>query len=322
MDEGGCLGPKEGVIPRATSIYRRFDFSALPPSKRRAALEVAARHGPAAAPQRYACRWQDGVAHVWAPRDPMPVGDEIRLVAESSLLPKAEGDAVRLVALRDGVEGQAWTAGVLAASRCWPEPPSAEQWGRFLRAAGRTHSSDVPAVETLPRASSAWGEGHERMAWRPAQLEAFAWRAVVLGVALAVGWHVAALATWALAQALQANRLESLRTDSAPLILARERAEAAQARLVSLHRLADAPSDLALLAEFRRTLAPEVRLLGWSRDGTRLRVELQGAGTDPRPVVQAFAGHPMLGGLVVNPIDGGRMLLDVDLPPSGERPTP
>jgi hypothetical protein len=317
LGDGGRFGPKEGVLPRAASIYRRFDFTALPPARRRAALDVATRHGPSQGPARSACRWQEGIAHVWTPRAPLDVADDLTLVAETSLLPPpAVPDAVRLVALEHGVEGQVWSSGVLAASRWWPSPPSPEPWSRFLRAAGRQADGELPAVETLSLASSPWGEAHERLAWRPAQLEALAWKATVLAVALVLGWQLAALATWSLADALQAHRLDSVRAESAPLIAARERAEAAQQRLQALAELVEGPVDLALLADVRGALDPAIRVVGWARDGERLRVDLQGAGTDPRPIVQAFAGHPQLAAVVANPIDAGRMQLEVELPAS------
>ncbi len=315
LGDGGRFGPKEGILPRAASIYRRFDFTALPAARRRAALDVGMRHGPSQGITRSACRWQGGVAHVWTPREPLAIADDLRLVAETSLLPPpAAPDAVRLVALGSGFEGQVWVSGVLLASRWWPSPPAPEPWSRFLRAAGLPADGDMPAVEALSPAANPWGEMHERLAWHPAQLEGFAWKAAVFVVALLVGWQLAALATWSFADALQAHRLDTVRAESAPLIAARERAEAAQQRLLALSGLVDGPVDLALLADVRGALSPEIRVLGWARDGERLRIDLQGAGTDPRPIVQAFAGHPQLAGVVANPIDFGRMQLEVDLP--------
>ena len=42
-------------------------------------------------------------------------------------------------------------------------------------------------------------------------------------------------------------------------------------------------------------------------------MDLQGTGDDPRPVVQAFADHPLLSGVVANPQGAGRIQLDIDL---------
>lgn len=249
------------------------------------------------------------------PGDGQVLAEDLRLVAESSLIPAPAGDGARLVAVREGVEGQLWENGDLHASRWWPAAPSASAWAMFLRAAGKPATEADASTVPAPIAISAepWGSRHEAIAWSPAQLEGFGWRAVVLFVALVAGWQVTAAAVWSIAEALQERRLETLRTESAPLIRARERAEAAQQRMVALSALVDVPSDIRLLADARRLLGAEVRLLSWSRDESRLRVEVQGAGDDPRPVVRALEQHDVLSRVVANPLGGGRMQLDIDL---------
>ncbi len=313
LDAGGPLGPKEAVLPRSRATHRRFDFRALPSARRRAALDLAVRHGAPVPGSPHACRWQGGVAHVWSPIELLDLEPDVVLVAESSLVAAPASDGVRLVALRDGFEGQAWVDGQLIASRWWPDAPTDEAWQRFLRAAGRPIEGGTPAIESFVLSHTPWGEPHGRVAWSPAQLESAGWRVVAVLVALVVGWQLAAATTWTLARALQAQRLDALRADSAPLIAAREQAEAAQHRLVALEALVQGPSDLDLLAEVRRRLGAEVRVVAWTRDVGRLRIDLQGAGDDPRPIVQAFADHPLLGVVVANPQGGGRMQLDIDL---------
>lgn len=308
------LGPRQAVLPRSRCLYRRIDLAHLAPQHRRAALDLAVRQGPLPVPGRFACRWQGAVAHVWLPRETTPVGDDERVLAESSLLPPARHDGPRLMALREGVEGQVWADGVLAASRWWAAPPTPAQWAMFLRASGRPvdDGSAVPPLHTVEPQPEPWGEPHERFAWTPAQLESAYWHGVLLLAALLVGWQLAGALSWGIARHLQEGRLERLRSESAPLIAARERAEAAQQRILALDGLVAAPSDYRLLADVRRMLGPEFRLLGWTRDDSRLRIELQG-GDDPRPLVQAFAAHPLLAGVVANPVSAGRMQLDVDL---------
>lgn len=311
---GGPLGPKEGVLLRSRSVYRRFDFSALAPSRRRGALDLAVRQASPQSLGRFACRWREGVAHVWMPGSLQGLTEDLQLVAESSLIPAPPADGARLVELREGFEGQVWTGGDLAASRWWPTLPSPAAWGVFLRAAGNaTVAADAGAPVSLPIAADAWGSRHEAVAWSPAQLEHVGWRVVVLFVALVAGWQVAASAVWTFAEWAQDRRLESLRSESAPLIQARESAESAQQRMRSLADLVDVPSDLRLLADARRLLGAEVRLLAWSRDESRLRIELEKAGDDPRPIVRAFESHALLSRVVANPLGEGRMQLDIDL---------
>lgn len=312
---GGPLGPKEGVLLRSRSTYQRFDFSALAPARRRGALELAVRQAAPHAVGSFACRWRGGIAHVWMPSGLTGVGEDVKVVSESSLVPAPDGNGARVLALREGFEGQLWEDGDLVASRWWAHAPSAAAWGVFLRSGGSAASGASGACEpiTLPLSREPWGGRHEAFVWSSAQLETLGWRAVVLFAALVVGWQVAATAVWGVAEWLQTNRLEYLRTESAPLIEARERAEASQQRMAALAALVDAPSDVRLLADVRRALGAEIRLLGWSRDDARLRIEVQGAGDDPRPIVRAFEAHPLLSRVVANPLGEGRMQLDIDL---------
>lgn len=308
------------MLLRSRSTYRRFDLRMLPAARRRDALDLAARQGAPLAGSLHACRWQGGIAHVWSSIDHLDVESDAVLVAESSLVPPPASDGVRLVALRDGVEGQVWAGGLLFASRWWPIVPSIDDWHRFLRAAGLAAEGGLPHVEVATLASVPWGEPHGRLAWSPAQLEAAGWRLVAVLVALVVGWQLSAAATWTVARTVQSQRLDALRVDSAPLIAAREQAEAAQQRLAALDALLQGPSDLDLLAEVRRRLGADVRVAAWTRDTGRLRIDVQGAGDDPRPVVQAFADHPLLGVVVANPQGGGRMQLDIDLEAASAAP--
>lgn len=313
LGAGGRWGPKEGILRRSVSIYRRYDFSTLPPARRRNALDLAVRQFAPREDLRFACRWQEGLAHVWIPREPIDLDDDWQLVSESSLVPAPQEDGVRLFALREGVEGQSWSVGQLVASRWWPDVPSQADWHRFLRATGLSVSGEVPEVQQLTLAAMPWGSDHGRFRWSTAQIEAAVWRSVVVVVGAVLGWQLAAATVWSLAIMVQEYRLDAVRADSAPLIAAREQAESAKQRLLALHGQVDAPSDLALIAEVRRAIPSPARVQSWTREADRLRVELQGAGDDPRPIVQAFSGHPLLGSVVANPLGPGRMQLDVEL---------
>lgn len=60
--------------------------------------------------------------------------DRLRVLPETALKPEGD-DGVRLVATLDGVEGQSWIDGALAASRLWPAPPDDRAWVMFQRGA-------------------------------------------------------------------------------------------------------------------------------------------------------------------------------------------
>jgi len=237
------------------------------------------------------------------------------LIVESSLLPAPEdGDATRLVALRKGVEGQVWRAGVLQASRWWPSAPDVASWGRFLRGASRPVEDRVPPVEYLAPGTIPWGTLAGPLPWAPAQLEAVFWRAVAVATGVLLGTPLLAGLVWQAAAFQMGRDLDAVRAASAPLIDARERAERARDRVEALQALGAGPCDYLLLAEMRRHLPEGDRLAGWLRDGERLRVDVVAGSADPRQYVQAFAGHPELADVVANPADGGRMHLEFELP--------
>lgn len=313
-------------MPRRLCLHRRLAFPGIDQDRRASALALAALRVAPQAGSAAIARWQGDQAQVWiaAPEALDGVDPTAVLVAESALVPPPDdGDAWRLVKVHEGVEGQVWRGGVLFASRWWPEVPSDEAWGRFMRSAGVVADANaaVPSVKSLGLSSKPWGEAGRRVAWSPAQLEKAFWRTVIVVVAVAIGWQLAAALTWGIAGVWLSSRLEDLRSESAPLIAAREQAEAARARIDALASLPGGLSDYLLLADVRERLPEQARLVSWLRDGDSLRIEVQGTPPDPRLFVQAFRGHPVLAGVVANPLDGGRMQLDIGLDaPEGERP--
>lgn len=317
IQPGGWLGPVEVVVPRSVSEHRRLAFPQLAADQRAAALRLAASRALPSDGGRWVARWQDDVAQVWLV-DPAAldgVDPAATLVPESSLRPApAAADAVRLMATREGVEGQVWRDGRLLASRWWPSAPDAAAWGRFLRATSLPADDVVPPpIETPPLADAPWGRADGRLRWSATQLERAFWRSLGIVVGLVLGWQLVATAAWAIAGRWQDAELDRVRRESMPLIEARETAEAAHARMAAYVELTRTPVDHALLVDLKRGLPDDARLLSWYRDAGRLRVEVQSATADPRVFVQAFREHPLLAGIVANPSDTGRMLLEVDL---------
>lgn len=317
IQPGGWLGPVEVVVPRVACEHRRLAFPQLAPEQRAAALRLAASRALPSEGGRWVARWQDEVAQVWLvdPTRLAGIDPAATLVPESGLRPApASADATRLLAMREGVEGQVWREGRLFASRWWPSAPDAAAWGRFLRSASLP-ADDVapPPVESLPLADAPWGRADERLRWSATQLERAFWRALGIGVGLLLGWQLVATAAWGIAGRWQDAELDRVRRDSMPLIEAREAAEAAHARMAAYVDLTRTPVDHALLADLKGGLPEDARLLSWYRDAGRLRVEVQSATADPRVFVQAFRAHPLLSGVVANPGEPGRMLLEVDL---------
>lgn len=77
----------------------------------------------------------------------------LRVLPEPALLPPG-ADGVRLIDTIEGVEGQSWNAGSLAASRWWPAPPDPRAWVLFQRGASVAPDRITPA--TLPAVRLDW----------------------------------------------------------------------------------------------------------------------------------------------------------------------
>lgn len=314
---GGWLGSREVIVSRAACMYHRLAFPTVPAGERAAALQVAVRRLAPEPGARCAVTWDGGAAHVWFVDREAGAGiaEDERVLCESALLAKPEEpDHVRLVALSRGFEGQVWRSGVLAASRWWPSKPSDPAWSHFLRGASVGGGAAVPEPVQPSPGREPWGRPTRRLRWEPAQLERVFWRAVALGTAALLAWPLVATVVWSVAAASLESRLAGLRSQSAPLIDARERAEADRTRLEALASLRGVYSDAELQTDVRALLPAADRLTRWSRDGDSLRFEIAASAADPRPYVQAFAGHPLLGEMVVNPAEEGRLQFDVVLP--------
>lgn len=77
--------------------------------------------------------WDESVARAAAEATGVDL-DGMRVVPETALLPRG-GTGARLVATVNGVEGQSWSHGDLAASRWWPTVPDERSWVLFQRGA-------------------------------------------------------------------------------------------------------------------------------------------------------------------------------------------
>jgi hypothetical protein len=150
--------------------------------------------------------------------------------------------------------------------------------------------------------------------WSEAQLESLFWTTVVLLSSVVLGWQLLASVWWGVAAWSQERSIDALRREAAPQIEARETAESANARLAYLDGLSTL-TDYRLLADVRERLPAGVSLLVWVRDASELRLQVAGP-DDPRVYVDAFAGHPVLSAVVANPLEPGRMQLDVALSPA------
>ncbi len=322
VQQGGALGGQQWVVPRAECQYRQADLSAVPQRQRAAAARLAATRYQPSPEAAVHIAWRRGIAHLWIwtmPPAAVASGEQ-RWIPESLLRAPPETDGPRLLQLVRGCEGQIWEGGQLLQSQWWPAPPDADAWQRFLRAGGLESGAAVPPhPESLPWSAS-WGEGGRD--WLPGSAngrERLAWLALGALFAVALGWQLAGLARWGLASAGLAAELDRTRAEMAPVLAARERAEAAQAEAERLRGLQAGTSDYELAARIVAAQPEGIRVHAWKRDSGNLGVLLGGGGADPRKYVAAYAGQPDLADVSATPLGSG-MELNFKLPKGEAKP--
>ncbi|PZQ32584.1 MAG: hypothetical protein DI562_03265 [Stenotrophomonas acidaminiphila] len=294
----------------------------MPARKRLQAGKLAAiRHKPS--PAALTCvAWTGGIAHFWfwvAP-DVHEAGTERRWLPESLLQPLPAGDGIRLLGLSHGYEAQYWHKGALASSQWWEQLPGSDAWSRFVRATGLDPAvlPDVPMPSRLPWSEQHWGE----ISWsqRLAGLldERTAWLLLFAALAVGLGWQASALLRWQSAGKQLSTRVEHMRTEVGPLLVAREQAEQARAELERLQALRSSNDDYVLIARIASHLPDGSTLVNWRRDADKLQIAVRSEETDPRAFVVAFEHVPRLSGVAVTPLADGIMQLAFELPTAGD----
>jgi len=133
------------ILSRGLVRQNIFEVSeSLPDSKRKLALGLLVRKWSPFPTSQFAVQWSGHRACVYA-WDGAAVAAAIAATgypaARCSVWPETffrppMADGFRLSAMFDGVEGQVWKSGFIAATRWWPTVPASRDWATFLRASG------------------------------------------------------------------------------------------------------------------------------------------------------------------------------------------
>jgi len=194
-------------------------------------------------------------------------------VPETLLLPRGN-EGARLLACREGVEGQLWKAGNLLASRWWPTPPGAAEWANFMRGAGSQEAMPLPSMTEAQPSQVPWAavETPQSLAERRRVRGHMLVAAVALLLALPTVWLGADW--WRTQSQVEQLRAQVDAMDSALQPVFRLRAETlqAQADLARLQPALQRPEAAALLAHLAEI---------WPRDGSSLQ-ELSWRGQELR----------------------------------------
>lgn len=302
-------GRRIWVLSRALCRYRSIPLIDDPsPSRRLAALELKiAEWSPYAATGRLV--QEDGRrAGVWiwdrhaVEATILDAGERpnrVTILPEAAMQPRGT-DGLRHLRTWDGYEAQLWIEGLMAASRWWPEAPSAAAWRQFLRAAS------VPA-EALANAEAAQPAALAPLSrpWISASTSGrrvrINWPRAYLAMAAAYLLLIGAFAGQIAREQRYLHRLEGeiAAAEAAAEPRARDRAEARSALEAAkgLLALAPYPSQLDLLDQVSAVLPQNgARLTDWSFQ----HGELEFALSSPLPVdvvaaVKALEANPRFG---------------------------
>jgi len=292
----GRFGRRELVIPRGRSIYKRFDLSKVPPTRRGQAIAVqldAWRPLPDATVWH---GWQGGIAHAWAwseaAPDLQPQRNESAVPESALIAPKTNG--LRVLNCSDGFEGQCWRDRQLMLSRWWPVRPDEAQWRNFLRAAGYSAAPMPQPVDAEWNArpwvksasgANAWWNAHE-------------WEAITATTALlllALGWQTGQW--WQVRQQQQQAQqsLDAHRFEAESELTARDQTLALVDRAARMVEWVPEPSALKLLDQVTAALPDGGKLLAWEHEPGRLSLEFEAdRAPNPERAVRALQQVPAL----------------------------
>ncbi len=204
--------------------------------------------------------------------------------------PQREGE--ELIVMDAGCEGRVWRAGVLAATRWWPQTPMLADWNEFRRGAGVKSELGVPEPLSYELAERPWSapqlSGFGEMVGQQRRLLLV----LVSGLsAAAIGAMLVAcialkVSIWQVDQDIQA-RAKSLEK----IIIARDQALGAQASIAKTLGLRPPAGQVQLLAKVGKVMRGQWQMLEWKMpDADHVELTAVMPSADPSAIVTAWEG--------------------------------
>lgn len=268
--------------------------------------------------------WTQGHAAVWywsrqrvATLPGLP-GGKVRFRAEALYRGAAHGETgcellayegATATAPGHGFEGRAWRQGHLVATRYWAAPPSPAAWQAFARGAGLDPSDSVAEPVAAPLRPTSLAQDRIGTASALTGQLAGQWRPIATGVGslvlAALLWQAAGVARAAWEVRAVQRRVDLITERLSNIVGARERADAAQARIDAALALRPPASQTRLLGEVAALTPGTWELLSWNLSNPEtLEVTLKMANPDPAAIVAAWEASPLLAD--VTPANRGR----------------
>ena len=209
-----------------------------------------------------------------------------------------------------GYESRVWRDGTLASTRWWPVSPAPVAWQDYVRGTGlspltpppepqRARVLDVP-LDAI-RGNSTAGALTGQLASQGRYI-ALALGGLVMGGLL---WQFAGVARVAWEVRSVERRIEVITRRLADVVKARERADAAMARIDAAMTLRPPASQTRLLGEVAAITPGEWELSTWNQSNPEvLEVTLKTANPDPSAIVATWEASPLFKD--VTPASGDR----------------
>ena len=313
------------IVGRALCMYRREDLSAVPRSKRRAALELKLPVWSPFERTGHHCVWAGGSAMVWfwdedeigpgAVPESAPSGRHARARARAAdrILPETvfyprKRDGVHLQACREGFELQLWQGDVLADAFWFLEPPDEHEIGWFLdrqeSAAPVAASTSPPLISDSGIAPDPWRVSRTAVEWLEANERTLV-VAALLVLALIVVWQEARFWKVRHLEEEAAAAFTRMQDELGPLLAARNELVRQRRTNHALQALLGEPSQAHLMALVDRALpSAEAEFREWRYQQRELRVIVTDPAPDPIVYVRALESEPLFEQVKAEPARG------------------
>jgi len=303
------------ILSRGLCMYRCEDFTAIPKSRHRAALEFKL---PVWSPFRntgYHAVWSGGVAMVWFwdsdrtasaheefvslfPTSGRRTAARLRILPETVFYQR-KPDGVHLQPCIDGFEFQLWHGNVLTDAFWFAERPEESQLSWFLARHESTPAAHPNSVQEMPApagsrmAPEPWSASQGLRGWFADVPPAFA-TACLLALALIVLWQE--VRYWKIRQLEQtaAEEFDRLQEQIAPLIEARNTLIDLRRTNLALLDLLSGPSQAALMEQVDRAIpSPKAEFREWRYRQGELRITVEDRNPDPIAYIRALEAVPL-----------------------------
>ena len=303
------------ILSRGLCMYRCEDFTAIPRSRRRAALEFKLPVWSPFQNTGYHAVWSAGVAMVWfwdSDRTALARQEFVslfptsgsRTVARLRILPETvfyqrKPDGVHLQLCADGFEFQLWRGNVLTDSFWFAERPDKSQLRRFLTrhegapGAHPRNVQDMPAPATGRMAPAPWSASQGVRGWCAEFRPALA-TACLFGLMLIVLWQE--VRYWKLRQLehVAVAEFHRLQDQITPLLEARNTLIDLRRTNLALLGLLRGPSQAVLMDHVDRAIpSPNAEFREWRYQQGELRISVEDRNPDPIAYIRALEAVPL-----------------------------